>query len=82
MKSFLIIILLVLSITLQVCYRVDTQKEIKEISYHIDSIMVHRVYIDSLYWDHLENCAFVNREEIKVGHQGYLYSTYHRNNIK
>ena len=82
MKSFLIIILLVLSITLQVCYRVDTQKEIKEINYHMDSVMSHRSHIDSLYWNHLEKCSFIHKDSIKIGYQGYLYSTYHRNNIK
>lgn len=28
----------------------------------VDSIMQHRTYLDSLYWNHLEECAFELRE--------------------
>lgn len=56
----------------------EQMQKLEEIQQSIEQ----RNHLDSLYWNHLENCAFINREEVKVGYQGYLYSTYHRNNIK
>lgn len=41
----------------------DTQNDIKDLHRHIDSVMVHRSMLDSLYWDHLEVCKF----ELKDG---------------
>ena len=33
-----------------------------------------RNHLDSLYWDHLENCSFIHKDSIGVGYQGYLYA--------
>ena len=52
-----------LAIILMVMYQSDIQKEIRTLKQHIDSIMVHRSKLDSLYWDHLEVCKF----ELKDG---------------
>jgi cell division protein FtsL len=58
---FVIIILLMIVIALQVVYRKDTQKEIQKIEMKIDSTMQHRSHLDTLYWNHLERCAFEER---------------------
>ena len=41
-----------------------------------------RNHLDSLYWGHLENCAFIHTDSVGVGYQGYLYDKYHRKYIK
>ena len=43
-----------------------------------DSILNEYMYRDSLILDHLSNCSYIRKDEIAIGHQGYLYSTYHR----
>ncbi len=42
----------------------------------IEQRIEERTYLDSLYWEHLEECAFVSREDIKTDSRGYLYSQY------
>jgi len=43
--------------------KVDQQTELIEQRFNeLDSIMTHRSTLDSLYWNHLEECAFVLRE--------------------
>lgn len=37
-----------------------------------------RTYLDSLYWNHLEECSFIADDNIKVGWRGALYSKYHK----
>jgi hypothetical protein len=54
----LIFLALLLILTLQVCYRSDTQKEMRELELKIDSVMQHRSNLDIMYWNHLEKCAF------------------------
>jgi hypothetical protein len=41
--------------------------------------MQHRTQLDSLYWNHLQECSFLSKEDIKTDSRGYLYSVYHRN---
>lgn len=54
------------------------QKDITELK-----IMVQeRAVKDTLYWEHLENCAFIHKDSIGVGYQGYLYDKYHRKYVK
>jgi hypothetical protein len=40
--------------------------------------LLEQEYKNKIYWEHIGSCSFINRDSIKVGHQGYLYSTYHR----
>jgi hypothetical protein len=41
-----------------------------------------RTHLDSLYWEHLENCSFIHKDSVGVGYQGYLYDKYHRKYVK
>ena len=52
----------------------DQMKGIQEIKISIEK----RNHLDTLYWNHLENCAFIQKDSIGVGYQSYLYSKYHR----
>ena len=52
----------------------DQMKEIRELKILIQE----RAVKDTLYWKHLENCAFIQKDSIGVGYQSYLYSKYHR----
>jgi hypothetical protein len=52
----------------------DQMKEIQELKILIQE----RAVKDTLYWNHLENCAFIQKDSIGVGYQSYLYSKYHR----
>ena len=38
----------------------------KEIKMYIDSTFQHRVHLDTLYWNHLEQCDFVLKDGNKV----------------
>jgi len=52
----------------------DSRNEIQELKYLIEK----RTYLDSCYWDHLEDCSFIRKDSIGVGYQGYLYDKYSR----
>ncbi len=67
----------ILSVQIDENYKKQMQ-EIKELKILIEK----RTLRDSLYLEHMKECAFISREDIAVGHQGYLYSKYFRNNIK
>jgi len=43
----------------------------KDIPFLIESID-KRTYLDSLYWDHLSNCAFINKDNIYIDKWGHL----------
>jgi hypothetical protein len=44
----------------------------------LKELIVERNHIDSLYYEHLSNCSYISSDEVEVGHNGYLYSKYHR----
>lgn len=82
MKIFSILVIMLLwfgiVITQNAIQHNDQMKEIQELKILIEK----RTLKDSLYLEHMKECAFISREDIGVGHQGYLYSKYFRNNIK
>jgi uncharacterized protein YxeA len=59
-KALLIIIglLLILSICLQIVYQMDNRGKMNQIEKKLE----HRAHLDTMYWNHLEVCAF---EKIK-----------------
>lgn len=52
----------------------EQMQKLEEIQMSIE----RRNHLDSLYWGHLENCAFIRKDSIGVGYQGYLYDKYSR----
>ena len=50
---------------------IDNQKE-------IHSLLVDKNYGDSIHYDHLKNCSYIDRDNVKVGYNGVLYSAYHK----
>ena len=57
----------------------STEKVIEEIQKNKIEIIDHieqRYHIDSLHRVHLENCAFINKNDISVNRRGYLYDAY------
>lgn len=47
----------------------------------LDFIMEHYQevnYKDSCYHEHLKDCSYIDRESVKVGRNGVLYSNYHK----
>lgn len=62
-KSLLVIVilLLVLDILLNCMRHKEQADNTNDMYNHIDSIMQHRAHMDSLYWNHLEQCAFEAR---------------------
>jgi hypothetical protein len=53
----------------------------EEVMVKLDSIhqdLKKRDYLDSLTYDHLKDCSFLDKESVSVGHNGYLFSNYHR----
>ena len=67
----LIIALLIVLVFEELGHR-DTMDKLDVIEQRIEE----RTYLDSLYWDHLESCGFVSREDIKTDSRGYFYSQY------
>ena len=80
MKSsvFLLWLLIVTVFGLSSYMRYTQHKETIQRFNQLDSIMTHRSHLDSMYWNHLEKCAFVHKDSIGIGYQGYLYSKYNR----
>ena len=50
---------------------IDNQKE-------IHSLLVDKNYGDSIHYDHLKNCSYIDRDNVKVGYNGVLYSAYYK----
>ncbi len=44
----------------------SNEVQTEEIKMYIDSTFQHRVHLDTLYWNHLEQCDFVLKDENKV----------------
>lgn len=68
-NSFLLILFTIIAFGLTDSYYqgrfYDKQKELIEERFNqLDSIMQHRSELDSLYWNHLEECAFELKNEL------------------
>jgi hypothetical protein len=61
--------------------KVRHKKEMEAIT-ELKIMVQQRAVKDTLYWEHLEKCAFINKDNIGIGHQGYLYDKYHRKYIR
>lgn len=68
-KNFIafLLSLLVLQIVFELIKReIKHDVEVTRKLNQIDSLIQHRTHLDSLYWDHLEKCAFELREGIEI----------------
>jgi len=54
------------------------QTEMRKLT-RIEAKVDRKINIDSMYLEHVTKCAFIDKENVKVGYDGYLYSAYHRN---
>ena len=52
---------------------------LKRMEIEMHERLMKKDMLDSLYFQHLQECAFVSRKEIQLDSRGYLYSTYKRN---
>jgi len=75
---YAVIALVILMIVLAVIYQRDNHIRLKEMEDRIEESIEKRSYLDSLYWAHLEKCAFIHKDSIGIGYQGYLYDKYSR----
>lgn len=68
-KDYLFIILLIFVLYIfSASHRIEIQTTQENIYLKLDSIhqsIEHRTHIDSLYWNHIEQCAFKLRDGIK-----------------
>jgi hypothetical protein len=55
----------------------DLHKQTKDLTIQIDSLNTRL----DLMNDHYKECAFISREDVAIGYQGYFYSKYHRNPV-
>ena len=44
--------------------------------YRLEMIIGKRIYLDSIYALHIKDCSMLRREDIVVGYDGYLRTTY------
>jgi len=65
-RSFMSILILILILAAVDEYYDDKRYE------SLERIMLHRTHLDSLYWDHISECAFIRNEDIVVGYNNYL----------
>jgi len=54
----------------------------EQVMFKLDSVYKSQAYKDSIYWEHIGKCSFIHNDSVAIGHQGYLYSKYHRKYIK
>jgi hypothetical protein len=65
---------LIIVLSLAFAYHFEMyKKEQRQAIDELKTAIEQRNYLDSLYWEHLENCSFIHKESIGVGYQGYLY---------
>lgn len=48
-------------------------KSNEQIEAKFDMLYKEQFRKDSLYWNHIERCSFIDHETVKVGRQGQLY---------
>ena len=54
----------------------------EQVMLKLDSVYKSQAYKDFIYWEHISKCSFIHRDDVTVGHQGYFYSKYYRDNLK
>lgn len=81
--DFSIVILAIILTLIGINWKIeDLHKEQMQKMEEIKKGIQKRNHLDSLYWEHLENCAFIHKDSIGVGYQGYLYDKYYRKYVK
>lgn len=76
-KLTVIMLLIVIPLAIIFCVYDAHETEIQKLE-EIQQSIEKRNHLDSLYWEHLENCAFIRNDSIGVDYRGYLYDKYHR----
>lgn len=81
--NFLLLVIIICIVLIGSNWKIETlhEKQMQSIQ-ELKREIQKRNHLDSLYWDHLENCAFIHTDSVGVGYQGYLYDKYHRKYIK
>lgn len=60
-----IILFLILLIVCGIAYKtVETSEKTDGLYLHIDTLLQHRAHLDTMYWDHLNQCAFEEKNPL------------------
>jgi hypothetical protein len=73
MKEVILLILIIFWIGVVIIQDELNHEEQMQKLEEIQQSIEQRNHLDSLYWEHLENCSFIHKDQISVGYQGYLY---------
>ena len=57
---------------LQVHDRELKHEIIKQQNEQIIELLQKRTHLDTLYWNHLEQCSFIHKDKVIIGFDGYL----------
>jgi hypothetical protein len=77
----IVMVLTVLMITLVAHAQVnhnETMKKLDLIEKKMELMLKDRNTLDQAYKEHLKECAFISKDEVKVDGMGYFYSSYRR----
>jgi hypothetical protein len=77
----IVMVLTVLMITLVAHAQVnhnETMKKLDLIEKKMELMLKDRNTLDQAYKEHLKECAFISKDEVKVDDMGYFYSSYRR----
>jgi Pyruvate/2-oxoacid:ferredoxin oxidoreductase gamma subunit len=56
----------------------ETMKKLDLIEKKMEIMLKDRNALDEAYKEHLKECAFISKDEVKVDGMGYFYSSYRR----
>jgi hypothetical protein len=56
----------------------ETMKKLNLIEKKMEIMLKDRNALDEAYKEHLKECAFVSKAEVKVDSRGYFYSSYRK----
>jgi len=56
----------------------ETMKKLDLIEKKMEIMLKDRNTLDQAYTEHLTECAFISKDEVKVDGMGYFYSSYRR----
>jgi len=55
---------------------VSNQQTIIYNQHELMEVIGKRNYLDSITYDHLKDCSYIDKESVEVGYNGYLKSVY------
>jgi hypothetical protein len=72
-----VIIMVAITVHIRAAHN-KTMKKLDLIEKKMELMLKDRNTLDQAYKEHLKECAFISKDEVKVDGMGYFYSSYRR----